>query len=316
VHAAFWFGAAITAVALAAAAVVFPPSPPRAAPRLDVVGAVLLGAGLAGGLLALSEGEVRGWDSPSVLGLAVLAVAALAGWVLWELHRPTPLVDLRLARGRSAAVAHTGALLIGLANYLFLASVTFLAQTPASAGYGFGATVVVAGLVLVPFSAGSFLAGRLARRLAARGRGRVVLPASALVIAVAMTLFAMTRSHLWELFVIAGIAGLGVGGAFSAFPGLVVAAVPAGETGSAMSLNQVLRYVGFATGSALTATLLEAATPAGSTVPDAGGYTVVAAIGGVVALLTALLTGALLRRPAAPADQPARRPAATGVTPR
>src|SRR4051794_32184798 len=48
VHAAFWSGAAIPAVALAAAAGVFPPSPPRAAPRLDVVGAGLLGAGLAG----------------------------------------------------------------------------------------------------------------------------------------------------------------------------------------------------------------------------------------------------------------------------
>ena len=42
------------------------------------------------------------------------------------------------------------------------------------------------------------------------------------------------------------VAGLGVGTVFAALPGLIVSAVPAGETGSAMSLNQVLRYVGFA----------------------------------------------------------------------
>src|SRR3712207_9536693 len=44
-------------------------------------------------------------------------------------------------------------------------------------------------------------------------------------------------------------------------------------SGSAMSLNQVLRYVGFALGSALTATVLAAATPSGAAAPAAGGYT-------------------------------------------
>ena len=39
-----------------------------------------------------------------------------------------------------------------------------------------------------------------------------------------------------------------------------------------MSLNQVLRYIGFAIGSALTATVLAAATPAGAPAPAAGGY--------------------------------------------
>jgi MFS family permease len=301
VPAAFWFGAAVPALALAAAAVVFPPSPARPARRLDVVGALLLGAGLAAGLLVLSEGGSRGWADPLLLVVLAAAVLLLAGWALWELRTPAPLVDLRLARGRVAAVAHTAALLIGLANYLFLASVTLLAQTPRSSGYGFGASVVVAGLVLVPFSAGSVLAGRLAGAAARAGRSRPVLPVAALVLAAAMVLYAGARSSLAELFVIAGIAGLGVGGAFSAFPGLVTSAVPPAETGSAMSLNQVLRYVGFATGSALTAAVLEAAAPAGSAVAASGGYTVIALVGAGVALLTAVLTAGLLPRAPAPA---------------
>src|SRR3954463_4375742 len=150
VHAAFWFGAAFTAVALVAAVVVFPPSPPRDVPRLDVVGALLLGggpalsvagglwlgAGVAGALLVLSEGEAQGWGSPWLLGLAAFAVVALVAWTLWELRRPAPLVDLRLARGRTAGVAHVAALLIGLANYLMITGVTFLAQTPKPSGFG------------------------------------------------------------------------------------------------------------------------------------------------------------------------------------
>ena len=41
------------------------------------------------------------------------------------------------------------------------------------------------------------------------------------------------------------VAGLGVGCTFAALPGLIVAAVPPAETGSAMSFSQVLRYVGY-----------------------------------------------------------------------
>src|SRR4051794_7624948 len=176
VHAAFWFGAAISAVALGAAAIVFPRSADVPSRRLDVVGAFLLGVGLAAALLVLSEGEKRGWTSPWLLGAAAVSAASLVGWGLWELRAATPLVDLRLARGRGAAVAHGAALLVGMANYLMIASVTFLAQTPSSTGYGFGATVVVSGLILVPFSAASMLAGRLARALTAAGRGRLLLP--------------------------------------------------------------------------------------------------------------------------------------------
>jgi MFS family permease len=303
VHAAFWFGAAFTAVALATAVVVFPPSPARPAARLDVVGAVLLGGGLACALLVLSEGEAQGWTSPWLLVLAVVALVALVAWVFWELRRRAPLVDLRLARGRTAGVAHAASLLIGLSNYLMITGVTFLAQTPVSSGYGFGASVVLSGLILLPFSVGSLLAGRVSASLVVRGRGAVVLPASALVVAAAAVLFATTRTQLWELFVIMGVCGFGVGGAFSAFPGLIARAVPPSETGSAMALNQVLRYVGFATGSALTATLLEAATPDGGGLPASGGYTVIGLVGCAVALVTAGLTAALLRRPssAAPA---------------
>ena len=39
------------------------------------------------------------------------------------------------------------------------------------------------------------------------------------------------------------MSGIGVGMLFAALPGLIVGAVPATETGSAMSLNQVLRYI-------------------------------------------------------------------------
>jgi MFS family permease len=290
VHAAFWAGAGVSLAALIASVAVLPPSPASAPRRLDVVGAVLLGAGLAVLLLALGQAEVWGWTSPLLWVLLGGALVALAAWALWEARTSFPLVDLRLARGRAAGTAHVAALLVGLANYLLLASVPVLAQAPPADGAGFGTSIVVAGLALLPFSLASVLSGRLARVLADRAGAQAVLPVAALVQGAAFVLFGLARSQLWEVFLVMAIAGLGVGAAFAAFPALIVSAVPASETGSAMSLNQVLRYTGFAVGSATTATVLTASTPAGGPAPAAGGYTTVAVLGVVVCLATALVT--------------------------
>jgi MFS family permease len=300
VHAAFWAGAAVSATALAVSAAVLPA--PRDAPArpLDALGAVLLGAALVGALLALGQAEHRGWTSPVLWVLIGGSAVALVCWVLWELRTPAPLVDLRLARGRLAASAHSAALLVGLSNYLLLASVPVLVQAPPASGAGFGASIVVAGLALLPFSAASVLGGRLARLLTDAAGPRSVLPVAALVQSGAFVLFWSARGELWLVFAVMAVSGLGVGAAFAAFPALVIAAVPASETGSAMSLNQVLRYVGFAGGSALSATVLAAAAPAAGTAPAAGGYDTVAVIGLVVCLLTAAVAWLLPPRTGSP----------------
>jgi MFS family permease len=331
VHAAFWTGATISLLALVCAAAVLPSASDAPVRPLDVVGAVLLGTGLAGVLLALSEAETWGPGSPVLWALAGGALLVLALWLAWESRTASPLVDLRLARGRVAGTAHVAALLVGLANYLLLATIPILAQAPADHGAGFGTSIVVAGLILLPFSLASLVGGRVTRAFADRAATRRVLPLAALVQGAAFLLFLVLRDQLWELFVLMAVAGLGVGAAFAAFPALIISTVPASETGSAMSLNQVLRYVGFATGSALTATLLAAATPAGASSPAGSGYRAIAIVGLAVCLLTAAATWLIPGRPGAgpvvrpgergpsgrtPGSAPARRSAPAGSTAR
>lgn len=305
VHAAFWAGALVSFAALLAAAAVLPPAataPPR---RLDVVGALLLGGGLTGLLLGLGDAESWGWASLRLWGLLAGSAVILVLWAAWELRTPSPLVDLRLARGRVALSAHSAAVLVGLGNYLLLASVPVLAQAPPPDG--FGTSIVVAGLVLLPFSAASVLGGRLARLLADRAGTRLVLPMATLVQGGAFVLYGLARDSLWQLFAVMAIAGLGVGAAYAVFPALIVSAVPPSETGSATSLNQVLRYVGFALGSALTATVLAGATPEGGAAPAPGGYSTIAAIGLGSCLAAAAVTWLVTGRRRA--RQPVRHPA-------
>ncbi|WP_409330726.1 MFS transporter [Trujillonella humicola] len=310
-HAAFWFGAAVAALALVAGALVLPPSRAPGGRRIDLPGALLLGTTLAAGLLVLSEGGAWGWTSPAVLGLAATALLGAAGWAGWALRTPTPLVDLRLARGRSAATAHLASLLVGLTNYLLLSSATVFAQTPTASGYGFGASVVTAGLVLVPFSLASVAASRAARALSDRSGPHVAVPVGALLLAAGLGLYALTPSSLWTLGAVMAVAGLGTGAVFALLPALVVSAVPPQETGSAMSLNQVLRYVGFATGSAGTAAVLDAAaTPGGAPAPWA--FTALGLAGLGVGVLTALVTWALPPRRGVPGGRPPASPALSG----
>ncbi|PWI19386.1 MFS transporter [Streptomyces sp. Act143] len=271
-HAGFWFGTAAAAAALVAAAVVLPPSPRRASARLDVVGALLLGGALAGLLLGLSRGEIWGWHSPRLLVLAGASVLLFVVWAGHELRTPQPLVDLRLTKDRTVLTAHVTALVAGVGMYLLVSLVTRFVQTPRTAGYGFGASVAVTGLVLLPFSLAGVAAGRVVPLLARRAGNAVVVPLGCLVSLAAVLAFALAHDRLWEVFAAMAVAGFGIGWMFAVLPGMIVGSVPAHETGSAMSFNQVLRYVGYSTGSVLSATVLQAYTAVGQTLPTSEGY--------------------------------------------
>ena len=169
-----------------------------------------------------------------------------------------------------------------------------IVQTPTSSGYGFGASVITAGLMLTPFSATAFLASRTIPPLVRRSRGNLLLPAAGGLVLLCLVAFAFLRGSLSEVFVVMTVAGYGVGALYAATPGFVVRSAPQGTTTSAMSFNLVLTTIGGAIGSALSALVLQAATAHGASIPTGHGY-VVAAFVGAGALAVAVLLSYLLR---------------------
>jgi predicted MFS family arabinose efflux permease len=279
VHGGFWFGAIISALALLAAILVVPASSHRPKRRLDVSGALLLGLGLGTLLLGLSEAEQWGWSSPRLIACGLVSALLLAGFVVRELRAAHPLVDLKLARNRTVLTADVTGLCAGVGMYLLLSLITRFVQTPSSAGYGFGSSIVVAGFVLLPFSVASVVSSKVVPILARRTSPDLVLPFGCTVLVVAMATFLLAHGSLWQVMVTMAIAGLGVGCTFAAMPGLIVRSVLPQETGSAMSFNQVLRTVGYSMGSALSATVLQAHTAAHAVLPSYGGYQTAAVLG-------------------------------------
>ncbi|MCK2217044.1 MFS transporter [Actinomadura sp. ATCC 31491] len=298
-RAAYGLGLLITAVALAAAWRSVPRPPAGRPSAVDVPGAALLGAGLAALLLAISQTAL--WTRRPELGAALLAGAAvlLAGWVLRERRSAAPLVDLALLREPAVAGANAVMLLGGVGMYLLLTLVTRYVQTPASAGYGSGVGVFVAGLVLVPFSVMGFAGGRLAPPLLRRLGPAAALAAGGLAVLVALVGFALARDGLWPAFAVMGLLGLGVGAFSAAMPAAILAVTPAAETSSAMSFNQVVRSVGYSVGSALGGLTLAAGTPPGGRFPAAAAYTTAAWVGAAATAVTVVAALALRRATAA-----------------
>lgn len=283
-YAAFWFGAGVGAAAFVAALVVLPASPSRRA-RVDVTGAVLLGLAIAGLLLFLAEGPVWGWTSTAALVAVAVAVLLLAGWVVFELRTRYPLFDLRLLRHRSVLAANVTGLLISIGFYPLMSLVVRFVQTPRGSGYGFGAPVIIASLMLAPSSLASFAASRLAKRAAHRTSPEWVVVAGTVVLIAALSVFVIARSAYWQVIVVMALQGFAVGCVFAVNPLQIVAGVPDHETSSAMSFYQLVRTVGYSVGSAVSATALVLSTPAGGAHPTNAGYSLAALVSITVSLL-------------------------------
>jgi MFS family permease len=282
-HAAFWLAGAITVGSAIAVLRVVPARPAGPMDRLDVPGATLLGLGMLSLLLAVTYGVSWGWGSPGVLALLGATPALLGWWVLAESRATRPLVELHLLARRAVVNANLGAVLIGFVMYGNVALLTLLSQAPE--GSGLGTTALVSGLLLLPLSVASFLASRVLRMLERRMDPGLAIPFGAACVGITGLVLAAHHDHLWQLFVATGFMGLGIGCTFAAMPALIVASVPAAETGSAMGINQVLRVLGGSLGSAACATILAASTPAGRSVADASGYTTAIVVLACVALL-------------------------------
>ena len=298
-HGLFYVPLVLVVIAAGAAHVVVPESRSRPGGSLNPMAALLLSGWLVCVLLAVSRAPKWGWGSALVIGLLTTGVVLLVAWVVVESRARQPLVDMRMMRVRGVWTANVVGFLVGAAMYSGFAFIPQFLQTPESTGYGLGASLTVSGLVLLPQSAASFVMGLASGPLARRVGSKVLLIAGALLTAVGFGLFALVNDALWQASLICIFLGLGFGMAFSAMANLVVAAVPASQTGVASGMNTNIRTIGGSIGTAVLAGVVTAGATA-SGLPQASGYTtafLLAAGGMVLAALAGLLVPAVRRDP-------------------
>ncbi len=303
-HWLFWLPLVAAVLAAVCTWRFVPESPVRAPGRINWLAAVLMSVGISTCLIAVSETTVWGWGSPRTLGLIAVGLAVCVAWIGVELRSAEPLVDMTMMRIRGVWTTNTAAFLLGAGMYSAFILIPQFAQLPRSTGFGFGASVVVSGLYLLPTTVGMMLMGTLAGPLAARYGSRALLIVGTAFTTASFALLALAHGHAYDLLLSATLMGIGVGLAFAALGNLIVQAVPPHQTGVATGMNTVMRTLGGALGGQLSATFIAANVALG--LPTVTGFT----------QSFVLATGFLIAAVAAAALVPSRdAPERTGEVP-
>jgi EmrB/QacA subfamily drug resistance transporter len=296
----FWLGLVITVIAMVTTRLFVPESPIKSPARIDWWGAAFLSGGLVCLLLGVSQANAWGWGSPRIVALFAGAALLLVGFGWFELRVPEPLVDMRLMRRRSVWTTNLAGLLVGFGMFGSFLLIPQFVRTPLQAGYGFGATVIEAGIFLLPAAAVMLIAGPLAGALGTRFGSRLPLQLGALITAAAFGVLAAAHAERWQIYLGSALLGVGIGFAFASMANLVVEAVPAERTGEATGINTIMRTVGGALGAQISASIISAHITAGGRFPSEDGYTV-AFLMSCLTLLIALAASLAIPRRQAPA---------------
>lgn len=307
----FWLTLVVIAVAAFCTWRFVPESPVRVPGRLNWPAAILMSVGISTVLIAISYTTTWGWGSPKTLGLLAAGLLVCCAWVAVEVRSREPLIDMAMMRVRGVWTTNLTAFLLGAGLYSSFVVFPQLAQLPKSTGFGYGASIVLSGVYLLPSTVGMVVIGSLAGPISKRfGSKRAVVAGSAIT-AVAFALLALEHAHPYDMLASAALMGIGIGLAFAALGNLIVQAVRPEQTGAAAGMNTVMRTIGGAIGGQLAATLI-AANTAPDGLPTVTGFTdtfVMASCFLVVCTLAALLVPGRRTAPAPHELEPVPAPA-------
>src|SRR5437667_5079021 len=237
---------------LLASAFLFDPPYLRKAGRVDWWGLGLMVAGFGCLQLVLDRGEREDWfESTTIVALSIIAVAALAGFLIRELTASEPVLDLTVFTDRNFA---TGATLIAVVGFGMFSGMLLVAVfTQKLLGYD----AWTAGLALAPGGLGNVFS-LFASGLVTRIDQRLMLAFGCLLNAA--SLYMMTSLTLgmdyWALAMPRFIQGFAVGFIFVPLSTLALATIRRDKLVNATAVYGMLRNLGGSIGIAVATTLL------------------------------------------------------------
>jgi MFS transporter, DHA2 family, multidrug resistance protein len=153
---------------------------------IDAVGLVLLMTWVGSLQVMLDKGKDLDWfNSPQIISLALLAVAAFGYFLIWEIHAEHPIVDLSLFKRRNFWV---GTLCMLLAYGVFFGNLVLL---PLWLQQYLGYTATNAGIILAPVGLLAVFVTPFVAKLTNRVDVRVIVTVSFTIFAIVMIM----RSH-------------------------------------------------------------------------------------------------------------------------
>jgi EmrB/QacA subfamily drug resistance transporter len=264
----------------------------------DLLGTVLgvLGLGLL--LFAVGSGPTAGWTSAEVLSTGVAALAAVALFVLVELGRPDPLLDLRILAGRLFRWCSISNM---LAMWAFFGSLVFTALYVQEAR---GYSAMESGLTTFPEAVAIGLMTGVVARLFPRVGPRRLLLTGFIGLAVTDGLLATagTTTSLWLVRGLCALLGFSVSFIMLSSQTAAFAQISSSATGHASAIFNTFQRVAMSMGVAfLTAVLALGGGDVVHARPPVSAFHWVFATNVVVALVGAALASRVPDADAAPA---------------
>ncbi|WP_435136628.1 MFS transporter [Actinacidiphila sp. bgisy144] len=303
-HLLFWICAAGGALSVLGTWLLLSEPPGRSTGRLDLPGTVVLAGGLVCLLLPLSQASSWGWSSPTTIGLLVAAAVLLAGFVVWERRAASPLVDVRVNAAPALLLTNVASVCVGFALFATLIGTASYVEAPRVTGYGFGSSVVVGGLCLLPSGVAMLILSPASAAITNAVGPKITLAIGATIVAAGFVVRIALTGHLWEIILGTSIAGAGTGIAYAAMPALINLAAPRSALAAANGLNSLFRSVGSSLASAVGGTLFasQVIVLGGQAIPSLHAYRLLFGICAGAALLGALIA---LTVPTSPQEEEA-----------
>ncbi|MEU6235317.1 MFS transporter [Kitasatospora sp. NPDC047058] len=274
------------------------------APLPDPLGSVLLTAGIAGVVSALTEADSWGWHDPRTLALGLVGLALTLVAVVRSRSHRSPAIDLALWGSRTFAIANVG---------LGLLSATMFA-------WMLGAPLFAASIWhwSVLTTAGALCVGGVASMAGALTAGRLVKPTARVKVAVLGSLLFAGSNAIWASSLFGAkpnfvgawlpasiLGGGGLGLALTCLSTLAAGVVPPLKFAGGLGMMLSARQVGGAVGVAGFATILASGAAPGSMSNFHHAFDAVLVVNVCCAVLVATLAKVI--RPATGADPaPAR----------
>jgi EmrB/QacA subfamily drug resistance transporter len=220
---------------------------------VDVPGTTALTGALFLLVYGLLQGNAKGWSSATIVGcLAGAAVLAVA-FVVIELSRSDPMLDVRLF-GRAGFVgAQVGAFAVSSAVFSIFLYLTLYLQNVL--GYG----PLGAGVRFLPLSLTSFVVAGISGNLTSHVPLRWLLGVGLAACSGALALMSRVQVDSGWTVLLAGfvIGGAGIGLVNPSLASAAVGVAPPERSGMAAGTNNTFRQVGIATGIAGLGALFE-----------------------------------------------------------
>jgi EmrB/QacA subfamily drug resistance transporter len=233
---------------------------PARAQAPDVLGILLLAAGVGGLALGVSRGDAWGWGDARTLAAVGGGLLGLVAVVLRSMRHPAPAVEVGLWRSRPFAMANVASLLYGAVLFSWLlVGVLVITQV-------WGYTPLRAGLAMTP---GAIIAAVVALRagpIVQRSGPRPVVLGGLLILAATAAWLGLAvddDAAFWALWLPASVPlGIGMGAVVTGLSSAAALSVGPTQFAAGVGLNQAARAIGGALGVAALATILRGTDPA------------------------------------------------------